>query len=356
MPEPQFTVSPAVLTGETADVYFHRTVSILRNEGINPVVVMDIFPQRKGILCGVKEVVTLLQKVLPRTVSQVWAVDEGAEVQAREIAVRIKAPYCNFGLYETAICGTLAHCTGWATAARECVEAAGDIPVVSFGARHVHPNVAAIMDYAAVVGGCTACSSVAGARLAGVTAAGTMPHAYILCVGDTVKAVQLFDRHVPPEVSRVALVDTFKDEVEETLRVASALKEKLRAVRLDTPAERGRVTPELVNEVRAHLDLNGFKHVEVFVSGGITPERIRRFLEAGCKIDGFGVGGYITSAPPNDFTADIREVEGKPIAKRGRLPGAAPNPRLKRVFGPSEEEEAAPSEANIGELNRSPRG
>jgi len=33
-----------------------------------------------------------------------------------------------------------------------------------------------------------------------------------------------------------------------------------------------------------------------------------------------------------DFTADLHEVEGKPIAKRGRMPGITPNPRLKRVM------------------------
>jgi len=30
-----------------------------------------------------------------------------------------------------------------------------------------------------------------------------------------------------------------------------------------------------------------------------------------------------------DFTADFHEVEGKPIAKRGRMRGVTPNPRLK---------------------------
>ncbi len=48
-------------------------------------------------------------------------------------------------------------------------------------------------------------------------------------------------------------------------------------------------------------------------------------------MDGFGVGSYITSAQPNDFTADLKEVEGKPIAKRGRIPGITDNPRLKRL-------------------------
>jgi len=52
----------------------------------------------------------------------------------------------------------------------------------------------------------------------------------------------------------------------------------LYAIRLDTPKERGRVTPELVKEVRAKLDLEGFKDVKIVVSGGLDPERIRLSL------------------------------------------------------------------------------
>ena len=62
------------------------------------------------------------------------------------------------------------------------------------------------------------------------------------------------------------------------------------------------------------------------------PERIREFLDSSAPVDGFGVGSYISGARPIDFTADLHEIEGKPIAKRGRLPGITPNPRLKRVM------------------------
>jgi nicotinate phosphoribosyltransferase len=297
-------------------------------------VVLEFFPSHRGLFCGVKEAKALLERVFAReeVPHEVWALEEGSPMERREVALRVKAPYCSFGVYETALCGILSQCTGWATAARECVEAAGGVPVIAFGARHVHPNVSALLDYASVVGGCVSCSSVLGAQLAGVVPAGTMPHAFILCVGDTLRATELFDQHLPPEVPRVALVDTFKDEVEESVRVGNALRERLQGVRLDTPTERGRVTPELVKEVRAHLDLHGLRHVGIFVSGGLTPERIRAFLEAGCPIAGFGVGSHISSAPPNDFTADIHEVDGRPLAKRGRYPGVTPNPRLRRIL------------------------
>lgn len=325
-----FTISPDVLSGDTADVYFLRTKHILEIERRNPVVTVEIFPGRPGILCGINEDLALLRSVLPST-AEVWALDEGADVSAREVALRIRASYLSFGLYETALLGTLAHGTGWATAAHACVEAAQGKPVISFGARHVHPKVADVMDYAAMVGGCATASTPAGARLMGRSPSGTMPHALVLIMGDTVQAALAFDRYMPADVARIVLVDTFKDEAEESLRVAHALGARLAGVRLDTPAERGRVTPDLVKEVRARLDMDGFSKVQIVISGGLTPERIRQVLDAGAPVDFLGVGSYISGAAPIDFTADIKEIEGKPIAKRGRIPGITANPRLKRV-------------------------
>jgi nicotinate phosphoribosyltransferase len=318
------------LSKDRADVYFARTQTVLQKEGLDPVVTMEIFPSRGGVFCGIKEVLDLLSAVLPET-GEVWTLPEGEVMQAKEVVLRITAPYSTFGLYETAILGILAHESGWATAARECVEAAEGIPIISFGARHVHPDVSARMEYAAVVGGCVGSATPAGAALAGLSPSGTIPHAMILIFGDTVEATLAFDRHMPPEVNRIALVDTFKDEAEESLRVAAALGERLWGVRLDTPAERGRVTPDLVKEVRARLDQAGYQHVKIAVSGGIDPPRIRLFRERGAPIDAFGIGSAISGAPPIDFTGDIKAIEGKPIAKRGRIPGITPNPKLKRV-------------------------
>jgi len=329
---PKFEPTEAVLSGETADIYFARTIGILRHEALNPVATMEVFSSRAGILCGMEEVKALLAKVLPEGNREVWALAEGEAMDRKEVVLRITAPYQSYGLYETAICGIFAHCSGWATAARECMETARGVPVISFGARHVHPSVAGIMDYSAIIGGCAGCSSVAGGRLAGIEATGTMPHALIVIMGDTVKATIAFDKYMPAEVSRVSLVDTFKDEAEESLLVAQALGNRLNSVRLDTPGERGKVTPDLVKEVRARLDLAGFKHVRIFVSGGVDLERIKQFVDEGAPVDGFGVGSYITSAKPIDFTADLHEIEGKPIAKRGRIPGITPNPRLKRIM------------------------
>jgi nicotinate phosphoribosyltransferase len=329
--EPSFPLSPEVLAGDTSDVYFLRTNRVMELEGVNPRVTMEVFPSGDGILCGMREVEALLRRCLPSE-AEVWALAEGEAFRVKEVVLRVSAPYLSFGVYETAILGILAHESGWATAARSCVEAAQGVPIVSFGARHVHPMVSAAMDYAATVGGCVSCSTPAGARLAGVSPSGTMPHAMILCFGDTVRAAVAFDKHMPAEVPRIVLVDTFHDEPEEALRVAEALGDRLYGVRLDTPRERGGVTPDLVKEARAWLDLAGFRHVKILVSGGVTPADIREFLNVEAPVDSFGVGRYISGAGPIDFTADIKEIEGKPVAKRGRIPGIVANPRLHRII------------------------
>jgi len=326
--------SREILSGDSADVYFARADSILAAEGLDPLVTMEVFTRHDAVLCGIDEAKNLLGHVLAAadpTETQLEALDDGDRIGPREVVLRIRGRYRKFGLYETAFLGMLAQSTGWATAARECVDAAAPEPIISFGARHIHPDITDVLDYAAIVGGCVGASTPAGARLAGLAPTGTMPHSLVLIFGDTVEAALAFDRHLGSDVARIVLVDTFKDEAEEALRVAHALGDRLYGIRLDTPSERGRVTADLVHEVRARLDQEGYQHVRIVISGGLNPDRIRYFKEAGAPVDSYAVGSYISGASPMDFTADIKEIDGRPIAKRGRIPGITESPRLKSV-------------------------
>lgn len=324
-----FPFLPAVLDGETADEYFLRARTVLRALGDDPVVGFEIFPGKDALLCGVTELHQLLRQV--GFDGELRAIPEGERIAAGEAAVELVGRYSSFSIYETAMLGILASGSGWATAAREIVEAAEGTPVISFGARHVHPNVAGQMDYAAITGGCVTCSTPLGAELAGTIPSGTMSHAYILIVGDTVRAAEAFNREMPPEVPRIVLVDTFQDPAVESVRVAEALGAALQGVRLDTPGERGGVTAGLIKEVRARLDQAGHQQVEIVVSGGLTPDRIRAFARAGAPVNAYGVGSYITGAGPIDFTGDIREINGRPVAKLGRIPGMQRGDRLRPV-------------------------
>jgi len=326
--------SHEILSGDSADVYFARAESILEREGLDPLVTMEVFGRQDAVLCGIDEAKNLLGHVLASadpSETRIEALDDGDRIEPKEIVLRIRARYRRFGLYETAFLGMLAQSTGWATAARDVVDAAAPDPVISFGARHIHPDITDVLDYAAIVGGCVGASTPAGARLAGLSPTGTMPHSLVLLFGDTVKAAEAFDRDLGPDVPRIVLVDTFKDEAEETLRVAHALGDRLYGIRLDTPSERGRVTADLVHEIRARLDQEGYDHVKIVVSGGLNPDRIRYFRDAGAPVDSYAVGSYISGATPIDFTGDIKEIDGRPIAKRGRIPGLTDSPRLRPV-------------------------
>lgn len=312
--------------GWTTDIYFIKTREILRAMGLqNTPVVAEIFAGRAGVLAGIPEV----KNLLATTGAEIWALPEGESFSEKEVVMRLVGPYDCFGFYETALLGILASSSGWATAARRCKEVAGTKRVVCFGARHVHPAVAPVMERAAIVGGADGASCILGAKLAGREPTGTVPHAVILIVGDTLRVARVYQQIMPPDAPVIVLVDTFKDEAEEALRVAAELPDKLQGIRLDTPNERGGVTPALVREIRARLDQAGFPDVQILVSGGITPERIPALRDAGA--DAFGVGSYISAAPPIDMTMDIKEVNGRPVAKRGRIPGITPTPRLKKI-------------------------
>ncbi|MEL7622927.1 MAG: nicotinate phosphoribosyltransferase [Clostridiales bacterium] len=316
-----------IISGATTDIYFVKTHEILTKKGYaDKVVTAEVFARGEGVLAGMEETISLLTAGIATSGLELWALPEGSRFKDREVLLRIKGRYTDFGLYETALLGCLASACGWATAAAQIKAAAGDTPVTCFGARHVHPAVAPVMERAAIIGGVNGASCILGAKLAGKEPVGTVPHAVFLIIGDTVQVAKAYHELMPAGEIRTVLVDTFKDECEEALRVAEALGSDLDFIRLDTPGERGGVTPGLVKEIKFRLDKAGFGHVKVIVSGGLTLERIPLLKEAGA--DSFGVGSFISGAKAIDMTMDIKEIDGVPIAKRGRLPGITPSPRL----------------------------
>ena len=313
--------------GATTDVYFIKTREILSELDLaNTEVTAEIFSSKEGIVAGIDEALNLLEQKDVK----VWALEEGSKMDRKEVVMRIKGSYEDFGIFETAILGTMSNSSGWATAAHECKDAADGKPMLCFGSRHIHPAVAPVMERAAIVGGADGASCILGAKLAQQEPSGTVPHALILTVGDTLKVAEAYHEIMPDKAPRTILVDTFKDEAEESLRIADALKDDLDGIRLDTPSERGGVTLDLVKEVRARLDQAGHEQVNIFVSGGLTPDRMRDLNQL--EVDGYGVGSYISNADAINMTMDLKEIDGKSVAKRGRIPGITENNRLKRML------------------------
>jgi nicotinate phosphoribosyltransferase len=215
---------------------------------------------------------------------------------------------------------------------------------------------------------------------------GTIAHAAIACfLGDTVETMVRFCKHRPAEIPRIALIDFHNDCVGETLKIMARLWElylaELRVGRTDeaaryrlygvrpdtggtmrdvsvTPLGDKRldcgVNPRLIHNLRTAMD-NAWhawpvpfewleearrwcEGIKIVVTGGFSPEKIRRFEELEAPVDIYGVGSWLlsnstTDGTNNDFTADIVRVQlddqWVDMAKVGRCP--CDNPLLERV-------------------------
>jgi nicotinate phosphoribosyltransferase len=310
-----------VKKGDVADVYFQRTLEILKKKDVNPKVRAEFVAKDLpgewpwAVLTGLEEV-TLLLEDLP---VKVRAMNEGTVFYPNQPVLEIEGYYQDFCIYETAILGLLCQATGIATKAARYRKLAGDRLVMSFGARRMHPVITPMIERSAFIGGCDGVSVVKSGEIIGEDPLGTIPHALIICIGSTVEAVKAFDEIIDPDVNRVALIDTFNDEKFECLNVAEALGEKLYAVRFDTPSSRRGDFYQILSESRWELDLRGFEQVKIFVSGGIKEEDIPKLNSL---VYAYGIGTSISNAPVVDFSMDIVEVEGEPLAKRGKCSGA----------------------------------
>jgi nicotinate phosphoribosyltransferase len=314
-----------IKAGKVTDIYFERTKEILEAKGIDRHVRAEFvakgLPQGWpwAVLAGVEECAEAV-KGLPIDVRMM---KEGTLFGPHQPVMEISGKYLEFGPYETTLLGLICQASGIATRAARCKKAAGDRELISFGARRMHPTVAPLIERNAYIGGCDGVSVGLGAELIGKEPTGTMPHALILIMGDTVAATKAFDEVIEPSVSRVSLIDTFNDEKIEALNVAEELGDRLHAVRLDTPSSRRGDFLEIMREVRWELDLREHTEVKIFLSGGIDEMDIERYNPLA---DAYGVGTAISNAPVIDFSMDIVEIEGKPLAKRGKMSGS------KRVF------------------------
>lgn len=311
-----------IKSGKTTDVYFDRTTEILKKKKINKSAIAEMrlksFPNNNwewGVLAGIEEVAELLSG-LP---VDVYSMPEGTVFKTDEPVIVLDGKYIDYSIYETSLLGLVCQASGIATKTAYSKMAAGEKPLISFGARRMHPAIAPMIERNAFIGGCDGVSVLKSAELIKEPPIGTIPHALILLMEDTIEALKAFHEIIPANVKRVALIDTFNDEKFEAVRAAEALGKDLYAVRIDTPHSRRGDMLEILKEVRWELDLRGFNKVKLFVSGGLDEEEIKRLRP---YADAYGVGTSISNASVLDFSFDIVEIEEKPISKRGKESGS----------------------------------
>jgi len=305
--------------GKITDVYFQRSQQILGEQDIDKKVRMEVrlksLPEEGdwGLFVGLDEVLELLEG----KGFTVWSLREGAAFRPYEPVLSIEADYREFAPLETPLLGFLCQASGVATKARRIKRAAQDKPVYHFGSRRMHPAIAPMIGRSAFIGGCDGVAVTETAQRLGLEPVGTIPHALVLLLEDSTTATSMFKETFGDRVTCVALVDTFGDEKFEALENADLI-EGLDAVRLDTPSSRRGDMLDIAREVRWELDLNGFEDVDIFISGGLGEEEIEQLNDVA---DAYGVGTAISNSPVLDFALDIVEIEGEPIAKRGKRSG-----------------------------------
>lgn len=309
-----------ILNADVADSYFHRTMQILRARGLDDVPVHAELAYKTSdpddwfVVAGMDEVAHLLDGVDV----EARAVPEGTICRPHEPVLTLSGPYGAFAEHETAILGLLCQASGIATGAARCRLAAGEKPVISFGARRMHPSITPMIERSAYLGGCDMVAVDLAVERLGIPATGTTPHALVIILGSTAEAARAFDEVMAPEVPRTIIIDTFDDEKFGALLAARAIPDSIYAIRMDTPGNRRGDFRDLMREVRWELDRNGFEHVKIFASGGIDVDYI---LHLNPICDAYGVGGAIADAPMIDYSLDIVEVNGEDRSKRGKRGG-----------------------------------
>src|SRR2546422_1395610 len=318
-----------IRSGQTSDIYFFRTLDVLKKAGKHRTkVLMETTVQTLpdawlwAVFSGVEEVVALLRG----KAVDVRALPEGTLFTAktpRGIPVpvlTIEGPYAEFCIFETPVLGFLCESSGIATKAARVRAAAGDRRVISFGIRRMHPALAPLIERCVYIGGLDAVTTPLGAEMLGKEPVGTMPHALTIVMGGPREAFRALQKHLEKRVPRIALADTYYDEKTESIIAAEEIKD-LAGIRLDTPSSRRGNFAAIVREVRWELDLRGHKDAKIYVSGGLDETSISALAQAGA--DGVRGGTSLSKAPTVGFAMDIVEPGGQPAAKRGQFGGGA---------------------------------
>jgi nicotinate phosphoribosyltransferase len=310
--------------------------------------------------------------------------------------MRVRGRYRDFAILETPTLGVLTRSSRVATNVYDTLVAARGKPVMFFPARFdVHEVQAADgyayniavkrfnMDHASSLG--PFISTDAQGDWWGGSGGGTIAHSAIACfMGDTAAAMLAFAEVLPVSIPRIALVDFNDDCVTDSLSTLKAMfnryrelteagkneeaaRYKLFGVRTDTSAAlRDRsitpigdptldlgVNPRLVFQMRQAIDSAWLdwqlpenwldaardfcRSVKIVVSGGFTPDKIKRFEQLAVPVDTYAVGSSLfdNHGPTvTDFTADIVRVklngDWVDMAKTGRRP--CENPELQQIW------------------------
>jgi len=227
----------------------------------------------------------------------IFAIEDGTVIFPNEPVLTVRANVIEAQLIETALLANFNHGTLVTTAAKRITNAAGDIPIMEFGARRARGIDSAVeASKYAYVGGCCGTSNVLAGMKNDIPVLGTMAHSMICDADSEYEAFLDYAKSNPDNC--VFLVDTF-----DTLRsgVPNAIKVardylvpngyKLKGIRIDSGD-----LAYLSKKARKLLDEAGFTDATICLSNGLDENTIKSLKEQGACIDSIGAGDNIAAS------------------------------------------------------------
>ena len=227
----------------------------------------------------------------------IFAIEDGTTIFPNEPVLTVRANVIEAQLIETALLANFNHGTLVTTVAKRITHAAGDIPVMEFGARRARGIDSAVeASKYAYVGGCCGTSNVLAGMKNDIPVLGTMAHSMICDADSEYEAFLDYAKSNPDNC--VFLVDTF-----DTLRsgVPNAIKVandylipngyKLKGIRIDSGD-----LAYLSKQARKQLDEAGFRDATICLSNGLDENTIKSLKDQGAYIDSIGAGDNIAAS------------------------------------------------------------
>lgn len=257
---------------------------------------------------------------------------EGTVFFRDEPVIEVSAPLIQAQIIETLLINTIGFQTLIATKAARCLHAGEGRSLIDFSARRTHGGEASLkVARSSYLAGFAGTSNVLAGKLYGIPVSGTMAHSFVTAFDTEIEAFRAFAETYPE--NSVLLIDTYDtiQGAENAVKIAGEMAQKGRkliGVRLDS----GDMV-DLSRRVRQILDNAGLKDVKIFASSGFDEHKIARVIEAGAKIDAFGVGtklGVSADAPYFDIVYKMVHFRNRDIRKLS--PGKVNLAGEKQVF------------------------
>lgn len=237
-------------------------------------------------------------------------IPDGTPVFANEPIITVRANLIEAQIIETAILSYLNSCIKFTTAAKRMTDAAGNIPIMEFGARRADgPGAAVLASKCSYIAGCVGTSNVKAGKKYGIPVMGTMAHSMVKEEDNEYEAFLKYAKTYPNNaLFLVDTYDTLRSGIPNAIRVAREYLipngYTLKGIRIDSGD-----LAYLSKEARKMLDEAGFPNTKICLSNGLDPKTIKALKEEGAVIDSIGAGDNI--AAPKERVGVVYKLVGK---------------------------------------------